>query len=61
VTVESGHPGTRVTVVDLLTGDTESRVIQDDYNIVCDGAAYVAHVQVHSNGTHVITVKRVAR
>lgn len=48
---------TRVTCEDIETGESESQVVTDDYVLVCDGSAYVAHVQAHANGTHVITIK----
>jgi hypothetical protein len=50
--------GTRVTCEDLETGESESRVIQDDYILVTDGAIALDSVQVYSNGTVVLTVKR---
>ena len=30
-------PGTRVTCTDIDTGDTETRVIENDYAVICDG------------------------
>jgi hypothetical protein len=53
--------GTRVTAVDLTNGGSESQTIRDDYVLVCDGSAHLDSVQVHGNGTHVITVKGVKR
>lgn len=32
-------PGTRVTCTDIDTGDTETRVIENDYVVICDGYA----------------------
>ena len=55
----SDGEGTRVTAQALDGGEPESRVIKDDYNLVTDGDCYVDHIQVHMNGTHVITVKNV--
>ena len=50
--------GTRVTCEDLATGETESRVIQDDYVVVCDGRRYLDGMQVYrKSGTVVITLK----
>ncbi len=52
------EPQIRVTVEDLLTGDTESQEISDDYVIVAAGTCRVAGVQAYpKSGTHVITVK----
>lgn len=53
--------GTRVTAQSVDDpDDTASRVIVDDYNLVCDGDCYVSGIQVHpKTGTHVITVKNV--
>ena len=50
-----------VTVKDNETGETDSAQVPDgDYLIVCtDPATY--SIQTHSNGTHVITVKRPTR
>jgi len=52
-----GEKGIKVTATDLETGDEQSVVIWDDYNIVCAGSCYVAHVQASANGTHVLTIK----
>lgn len=38
-----------------------SRVIEDDYFIVANGSAYIAHTTTHANGTHVVTIKGVNR
>lgn len=51
--------GTRVTALDIDAGDSESRVIKDDYDLVTDGDCYVHGVVTYPNGTHVITVKNV--
>ncbi len=51
------EPGTRVTCEDLLTGETDSVVIRDDYVVVCDGACHVDHTAVYSTGTHQLTIK----
>jgi hypothetical protein len=53
----SSEHGIRVTATDLDTGDEESIVIWDDYNIVVAGSCYIAHAQVSANGTHVLTIK----
>lgn len=57
----SDGSGTQVTAHNIDNpAETESKVIKDDYNLVCDGDCYVAHVQVYpKSGTHVITVKNV--
>jgi hypothetical protein len=51
------EPGIRVTVEDLLTGETESQEIHDDYTIVTAGSCHVAHINAFANGTHVLTIK----
>ena len=52
--------GTRVTAEDTGTGDTETRLIKDDYNLVTDGDCYVAGIQSYpKSGTHVITIRNV--
>jgi hypothetical protein len=48
----------QVTVTDLDTGDSETKVISDDYIVTTAGNRYVASVMAYKNGTHVITVKR---
>jgi hypothetical protein len=51
-------PGIRVTVQDLVTGDSETQEIHDDYVIVCAGTCYVAHVNDYpTKGTQILTVK----
>ncbi len=50
--------GIRVTVDDLEKGTKEVKEITDDYIIICTGRHYVSGTTVHSNGTHVIVVKR---
>lgn len=52
------HPGSEVTVRDLLTGESETNEIHNDYVIVTDGRCYVAGTTVYANGTHVVTIKR---
>ena len=49
--------GTRVTCEDIETGETESRVIRDDYALIVDGAMELAHLQVYRNGTVQIVLK----
>ena len=48
----------KVTVSDAATGEVlGEKVIYDDYLLVCAGHSWLAHTQVHGNGTHVLTVK----
>ena len=51
--------GIQVTVTDLDTGDTDTRVIWDDYVLVCAGSCYQHSVQAigMTGATHVLTVK----
>lgn len=49
--------GTRVTAVDVATGDGRSVVIKDDFVVICDGAKYVHHIARYGNGTTVVTIK----
>lgn len=53
----SDGKGTKVTAEDLDSGDTEIRVIHDNYVLVTDGDCHLAGVQKHEDGTHVITVR----
>ena len=51
-------PGIRVTCTDIDTGDTETRVIEDDYVVICDGNKYVGGVSAYPKaGTVVVTIK----
>lgn len=50
----------RVTVTDLLTGESETAEVGDNYILVCAGSAYRDGIQIYpTKGTHVITVKGV--
>lgn len=49
--------GTRVTSRCLDTNEVESVTVTNDYVIVTDGTAYIANLQMHANGTHVLTIK----
>lgn len=50
--------GTRVTAVEVVNpGEPQSVEIIDNYVVIVDGTAHITGVQVHGNGTHVITVK----
>ena len=51
------EPQIRVTVEDLLTGESESVELADDYVLICAGRCEQTYVTAHANGTHVITVK----
>ena len=51
-------PGTKIVATDLVTGESDERVIVDDFCVVCDGLAFVAHVAKYANGTTVLTIKR---
>jgi hypothetical protein len=50
--------GIRVTVTDLATGESHSRVVNNDYVIVTAGTCHVASIQDYpTKGTQVLTVK----
>jgi hypothetical protein len=49
--------GIEVTVKDLATGKTETKVINDDYILITAGDCYLDAVQQYSTGTVVLTVK----
>lgn len=52
----------KITVTDVVTGEVlGEKVIYDDYIVVCAGHPYLAHTQVHANGTHVLTIKDTGR
>ena len=51
-------PGTRVTCTDIDTGDTETRVIENDCVVICDGDKYIDGFTVNTRpGTVVVTIK----
>ena len=51
-------PGTRVTCTDIDTGDTETRVIENDCFVICDGDKYVDGFTGNTrSGTFVVTIK----
>lgn len=47
----------QVTVTDTDTDESETCTIEDNYVLITAGTCYVAHTNLHANGTHVITVK----
>jgi len=55
-------PQIRVTVEDLLTGDSEACEIGDDYILITAGRVEMTGVQAYpTKGTHVLTIKNVGR
>ena len=50
--------GTRITCEDIATGESESKVIVDDYCLVTDGLMEVTYMQVYANGTVQMTLKK---
>lgn len=49
----------KVTVSDPETGEVfESRILDNDFMVLCAGNRYLDGVQAHANGTQVLTVKR---
>lgn len=57
--LDTAQPGIRVTVEDLQTGETETKVIRDDFLLICDGNRYLDGVQSWpKSGTVVLTIKR---
>ena len=52
--------GTRVTCEDLATGESESKVIRDDWVLITDGVYALDGLQQYGNGTVVLTLKRSA-
>ena len=59
VIVEADPPiAIEITCRDLHTGDTDVKMIHgDDYCVIVSGRSYIAHTNVHKNGTHQITIK----
>lgn len=53
--------GTEVTARDLETGESETKVIRDDWVVITDGAYRLDGVQAYGNGTVVVTLKRETR
>lgn len=51
--------GVKVTVSDPETGEElESRIVDNDFMVICAGDRYLGGVQAYGNGTQVLTVKR---
>ncbi|GLJ78649.1 hypothetical protein [Microbacterium imperiale] len=49
----------KVTVSDPESGEElESRVIDNDFMVLCAGDRYIDGVQAYANGTQIVTVKR---
>lgn len=49
----------KVTVSDPDTGEVfETRVLDDDFLVLCAGDRYIDGVQAYANGTQVLTIKR---
>lgn len=49
----------KVTVTDPDTGEVlGEQLLDNDYVVICAGNRYVAHTNAHTNGTHVLTIKR---
>lgn len=54
--------GIEITVRDLETGEAETEVIENDYFLVTAGSCRVTSTQLYpKSGTHVLTIKGVAR
>jgi len=51
----------KVTVEDVETGETASRIIENDYVLVTAGTCYLWSYQMHKAGTHTLYVKGVQR
>lgn len=49
--------GTRVTAMDLDSGESDSVEIRDNYVVITDGRCEISHEQRYANGTTVITLK----
>lgn len=50
--------GTKVTAVDLESGEEEVKVILNDFAVVTDGSCFIDGYQAYKNGTVVITIKK---
>lgn len=51
--------GTRVEATEIdHPSQVETKIIKDDFCLVTDGRAYLAHTQIYSTGTTILTIKR---
>lgn len=50
---------TRVTAVDVETGEEQTIEITDNYVLVREGSCYVKHTEVCGDGTNVLTIRGV--
>ena len=50
--------GLRISVIDLETGEEESREINDDWCLTVAGNRYLANRTDYANGTFILVVKR---
>jgi hypothetical protein len=50
--------GTKVVATDLATGDSDERIIRNDYCLIVDGDLYLDGIASHANGTVILTIKR---
>ena len=50
---------TRVTAVDVETGEEQTIEITDNYVLVREGSCYVEHTEVCGDGTNVLTIRGV--
>lgn len=49
---------TKVTALDIDSGESESvEIPADQYVVICGGDRYIASEQRHANGTTVLTIK----
>jgi hypothetical protein len=61
VTAPSGSVPIEVTARDTASGESGTQTIADDYCLITAGTCEVTNVQIHANGTHVVTIKGVKR
>lgn len=51
----------KVTVEDLDTGDTETRVLENDWMVIVGDPWEIASLNAYGNGTTQLTIKRMAQ
>lgn len=52
----------KVTVTDPDTGEVlGEQIVDNDYVVICAGRRYLDSTQAHANGTHVLTIKTMAK